>query len=402
MLKRIVVLTLVQSLLVLSLYAERFEFVYTTGHEYNVLSTVTQEVFVNDVKSHDVLITNDIFIKEVEAQSDGSGKIESTYITTELATFFTGLTQSFTTEYISTLSRDKFGNYILDENAFMPVVRDMPIFPNKNIEIGDTWQAQGEEFHDFRETFGIEEPFRIPFTATYTYDRVENIEGKTLHVILVSYELTYESPTLVHVNEDAPKLTHVNTSQTLYWDNENGYLDHYTENYEIAIETQFGYEINIIGDTQSQTSNFIEREINLVLSDVLRQIENLGIKNISAHIAPEGITLSLENMQFEAESARLPRSANNQLEQVKLLLENLPRNNLLISGHTALAGSEGGRQELSEQRAQVVADYLAREGIRGQDEMQILGFGASDPLAPNTTEANMAKNRRVEITVLNN
>ncbi len=402
MVKRIIILTLVQVLLVLSLYAEKFQFLYTTGQEYTMLSTVTQEVFVNGVKSHDVLITNDVLVKEIEAQSDGSGKIETTYITTELATFFTGITQSFTTEYVSTLSRDKFGNYILDENAFMPVVRDMPIFPNRNVEIGETWTAQGEEFHDFRENFGIEEPFRVPFTANYTYDRTEVIDGKTLHVIIVEYTLEYESPANENPEEDSPKLTKLTTEQTLYWDNENGYLDRYNENYDIAIETQFGYEINIIGDTQSKVSNFSDREVDLVLNDVLRQIENLEIENISAHIAPEGITLSLENMQFEAESAELPRSANNQLEQVKLLLENLPRNNLLVSGHTALAGTEGGRQELSEQRAQAVADYLAREGVRSNDEMQILGFGASDPLAPNTTEVNMAKNRRVEITVLNN
>ncbi len=400
--KKLLITVIIYGLLTLSLSAEKFQFLYTTGHEYNLQSTVTQEVFVNDVKSHDAVITNNVSVKEVEAQSDGSGKIETTYKTEEVATFFTGLSQSFSTEYESILSKDKFGNYILDEDSYMPVVRNLPIFPNSDVKIGDTWTAEGEEFHDLRETFGIEKPFRIPFTATYTYDRMEIIEGKTYHVILVDYNLEYTSPESLGTEEDSPLLTKVSTSQTLYWDNKNGYLDNYSENYTIAIKTKLGYDIQIIGKTESKVSNFTPREIDLVLSDVLRQIEYLGIENISAHVAPEGITLSLENMQFDAESSTLPNSARPQLQQVKMLLENLPRNKLLISGHTALAGTEGGRQELSEQRASAVADYLVQLDVRAKSEMEIVGFGASDPIAPNTSDENMAKNRRVEITVLNN
>ncbi len=402
MTKKIMPIILLQMIITVALHAEKFEFLYTTGHEYTIQSVVTQEIHVNNVKSHDALITNDIVVKEIEAQSDGSGKIEMSYNTQELATFTSGFTQNFTTNYISTLSRDKFGNYLLDENAFMPVVRNLPIFPDKDVQIGDTWTAQGEEFHDYRANFGIEEPFQVPFNAHYEYIGTKTINGTVLHVINVSYEIAYESPKSAQKDEDSPKFTTVSSEQTLYWNNEDGYLDHYTEQYEVAIKTQFGYDIHINGNTESITSDFLTRKVDLLLSDVLRQIEILGIENISAHISPEGITLSLENIQFEAESALLPRAARTQLEQVKRLLETLPKNNLLVSGHTALAGSEGGRQELSEQRAQAVADYLESIDVRNKDEMKIVGFGATDPLAPNTTEENMAKNRRVEITVLNN
>ena len=77
-----------------------------------------------------------------------------------------------------------------------------------------------------------------------------------------------------------------------------------------------------------------------------------------------------------------------------------PDYELLISGHTALAGKAETRQTLSEQRAAAVANYLIELGVREQHHIFTHGFGAEKPIAPNTTEANKARNRRVEITVL--
>ncbi len=387
MVKKVIIAVLLQSLIVLSLNAEKFEFLYTPGHTYTVYSTVNQEVFVNDVKSHDVLITNDVIVKEVDAHTDGSGTIEATYNTSELATFIGGLNQSFTTSYESVLYRDKLGNYSFDENTFMPVVRNLPIFPDRNLELGDTWTAQGEEFHDFRENFGIEKPFRIPFTAHYTYDSTEEINGKTFHVIIVEYNLEYESPETLVEDEDSPALTKFTTMQTLYWDNENGYLDHYSENYDIAIETKFGYEIHIIGETQTETANFISRAVSS--PDI--NTENTYQKAVS-----------IESIQFEPNTAELTNSAKNQLQRIKQQLESLPRSNLLLEGHTALAGTEGAQLNLSQQRAKAVADYLVSIEVRTMGEMEIVGLGSTKPIAPNTTHENMIKNRRVEITILNN
>ena len=55
---------------------------------------------------------------------------------------------------------------------------------------------------------------------------------------------------------------------------------------------------------------------------------------------------------------------------------------------------------LSEQRASAVANYLIELGVREKHHIFTRGFGAEKPIAPNTTEANKARNRRVEITVL--
>ncbi len=401
---RLTILLFIFMLLLLptSLFAVKFEFKYTTGHTYDILSIVNQEIFVNNIKSHDAVITNKIYVHEVEAQADGSGRIDTKYHTSEIAKFVNDDREHTTSQsYFSILSRDRLGKYILDEKAYMPVVRNVPLFPDRDLQPGDSWTSEGEEVHDFRLNFGIEEPFRIPFIANYMYKGTEVVDGKTFHIITVSYDLIYESPVPAKPSQNIPVLTIMNSKQTLYWDVEKGYLDRYSDDYEIIMETNRGDQIKFVGTAHAEILNFEARKQDETLVAVQSQIDNLALENVSAHIAPEGLTISLEDIQFAAESARLQDSAIEKLNQIANILETLPSNDILVTGHTALAGTARGRKELSEERAESVADYLVNIGVRTKDQIETLGMGADDPVAPNDTNANKAKNRRVEITVLN-
>ena len=79
-----------------------------------------------------------------------------------------------------------------------------------------------------------------------------------------------------------------------------------------------------------------------------------------------------------------------------------PERDILITGYTALAGTEEGRQRLSEERAAAVGQYLLDLGARSRDHMVYRGMGAKDPIADNSTPEGMRKNRRVEITIMEN
>ena len=84
----------------------------------------------------------------------------------------------------------------------------------------------------------------------------------------------------------------------------------------------------------------------------------MGIENTEVSETEKGITISIENIQFKADSAFLMESEKLKLQKIATILKQYPDNDLLISGHTALAGSAKARQELSEKRAQAVASYL--------------------------------------------
>lgn len=70
-----------------------------------------------------------------------------------------------------------------------------------------------------------------------------------------------------------------------------------------------------------------------------------------------------------------------------------------IEGHTDNKGDAAMNQTLSDQRAQAIVTFLTGRGVSASRLMG-KGFGATKPVAPNDTPANMAKNRRVEFHII--
>jgi outer membrane protein OmpA-like peptidoglycan-associated protein len=119
-------------------------------------------------------------------------------------------------------------------------------------------------------------------------------------------------------------------------------------------------------------------------------------------IVDEGITITLEDIQFEPDSAILMQSEQVKLDKIAEILKRYPERDILIGGHTALAGTAESRILLSQERAAAAADYLIETEIRTADRIVVQGYGAERPLADNQTEEGRRKNRRVEITILEN
>jgi OOP family OmpA-OmpF porin len=71
---------------------------------------------------------------------------------------------------------------------------------------------------------------------------------------------------------------------------------------------------------------------------------------------------------------------------------------IALEGHTDAIGREGYNQRLGQARAESVKRYLVRLGIPA-DRMTVISYGESRPIAPNTTRAGRAENRRVMIQV---
>lgn len=72
--------------------------------------------------------------------------------------------------------------------------------------------------------------------------------------------------------------------------------------------------------------------------------------------------------------------------------------NIIIQGHTDSTGSAAINQPLSERRAAHVRDFLVANGVPGS-RMTAVGYGSSNPVVANDTEANRALNRRVQLEI---
>jgi OOP family OmpA-OmpF porin len=87
------------------------------------------------------------------------------------------------------------------------------------------------------------------------------------------------------------------------------------------------------------------------------------------------------------------------LNDVVAILKKNPSLKLEIEGHTDNRGSAAYNQQLSENRAKAVMDYLIAKGI-APNRLTARGYGLSQPAASNSTAAGRAQNRRVELRPL--
>ena len=122
-------------------------------------------------------------------------------------------------------------------------------------------------------------------------------------------------------------------------------------------------------------------------------------RNIYLTPIEENQVFTLNDLMFERSKPILLEESYPALEKlVGILLEN-PNLKIELAGHTDALGSAKAKQTLSYRRVERIKNYLTSFGI-DHNRIEIVGFGGSRPVAPNDTEENRAKNRRVEIRVL--
>ncbi len=107
-----------------------------------------------------------------------------------------------------------------------------------------------------------------------------------------------------------------------------------------------------------------------------------------------------ERVLFDFDSFLLKPEAREALDVVKAVIQERPVRKIQVTGYTDDVGSEAYNLRLSLQRAQSVADYLMYCGRLDPRLFHIQGKGEADPIADNRTEAGRARNRRVELELL--
>jgi outer membrane protein OmpA-like peptidoglycan-associated protein len=282
----------------------------------------------------------------------------------------------------------------------MPVVRNAPVFPNKELAVGEKWQADGYEVHDFRDSFGISEPYNINFTADYTFLGTRQWKGESYPAFSVSYRIFDEPPAVE--GKAWPRRIFGASDQVVYWDFELGQPAAYEEYFRMIFDLSDGRTIEYRGRAEAEIIEAPAMDRAKIAEEVLRDIQRLDIPGVSVRLDDTGVVINLENIQFLPDSAYLRDGEKEKLDKIAGILQNYPERDILVGGHTAMAGTEAGRRQLSLERAQSVAEYLLEKNVRTADRMIIQGFGAERPLADNLTEAGRERNRRVEITILEN
>jgi len=112
-----------------------------------------------------------------------------------------------------------------------------------------------------------------------------------------------------------------------------------------------------------------------------------------------GIVLILpESLWSGTRSTTLMPQSDGKLTSLAEILANHPDYRISVESHTDNSGAPAQIQTVTDRRSFAVAEKFSTFGI---DEGRIVakGFGASLPVAPNTTNANKAKNRRMQVVL---
>ena len=256
---------------------------------------------------------------------------------------------------------------------------------------GDIYKSNGKANISLYNSNDIDS---INFTAVTKYSGKKEYKGNDLDIFEISYRYN-----------DIAQSYQIRTARgthnlELYYNNLSGkpifIRDTFIEEFELndgSKVKQDGFYLYFYQPIIPMDKKSVIEKIKYTLKD------DEILKDLSFTEKEEGISLTINNLKFKANSSELLSSENSKLKILLETLKKIEERSFMIIGHTALAGTEDERMKLSLERAKTIAEYLSNNGI-DKDKIFYAGKGANEPVAPNDTEENMQKNRRVEIIIL--
>lgn len=137
-----------------------------------------------------------------------------------------------------------------------------------------------------------------------------------------------------------------------------------------------------------------EKEKAALRAQLLQQLNTI----LQTRDTARGLIVNMSDVLFDTASYTLKPGAREKLAKISGVVLAHPGLNLKIEGHTDSVGSDEYNQELSENRANAVREFLIDEGLPGSG-VTAQGFGKTQPVASNDTADGRQRNRRVEIVV---
>lgn len=163
-----------------------------------------------------------------------------------------------------------------------------------------------------------------------------------------------------------------------------------TGSYRIALTKGKNYGI------RAQAKGYLSVNENIELASIIQYKElqkDLFLIPIEA-----GESIALNNVFFEQSRAILKSQSFPELDRLVGIMNENPSIQIELSGYTDDIGNKNALLKLSEDRVQAVKAYLVEKGIK-KDRISGRGYGGEKPIAPNDTNENRQRNRRVEVMI---
>ena len=141
----------------------------------------------------------------------------------------------------------------------------------------------------------------------------------------------------------------------------------------------------------------IGREMDKRAEEMRQDMQGATIERVG-----EGIKITFDSgLLFDVNKADLRPVAKANIENLAKILNKYSDTDVLVEGDTDNTGSAAYNLELSERRAQSVANHLMTQDVAGS-RISTVGLGESNPIATNDTDYGRQQNRRVEVAIFAN
>jgi outer membrane protein OmpA-like peptidoglycan-associated protein len=281
----------------------------------------------------------------------------------------------------------------------IPWLHGILSFPKTSLTPGMKWTDKAS-FTPNLALFGYNIPVVVTFQVSCTLLEMADIDSRTYYHIRAEWYPFYIAPPDLARRTGITRLSGYSTMD-IFWDNKSGNPKRILLTEELQYRFRDGTSYLYKGDTTQEIKTETEIAREKMIEDLNAQIMTRNVANVEVKQSDAGVVLSIENIQFDAESTKLADSEKAKLTKIGGLFASLKNRKLEVIGHAAnVAGStEAELVTLSAGRAQAVADFLVQSGFKTADSIIATGMGGAKPLASNDTPEGRFKNRRVEIVI---
>jgi outer membrane protein OmpA-like peptidoglycan-associated protein/polyisoprenoid-binding protein YceI len=300
-------------------------------------------------------------------------------------------------------------NSIFEVHQFTGLDGSITDSGDATVKIDLTSVASGIDVRDVRMRFLLFETYKFP-----TADVTAKLDMASLQALRTTTRITYplrfklalhgfsqEIETPVTVTRLSDKSVSVATSKPI-----------------VITADSFGFGPGIaklseaVGGTIIATGATFTFDLLFETGDKLPELQAARDEAVKRKTEAETSTISAEACEtrfsvistagaiyFKTGSAELDKESGPILQSVAEIANRCPAAKIEVTGHTDSVGGKENNRQLSEQRARAVLGFLSQRGV-APTRVEAAGYGDSRPIVPNDSEANRAKNRRIEFRVL--
>ncbi len=146
------------------------------------------------------------------------------------------------------------------------------------------------------------------------------------------------------------------------------------------------------------TGAVIGNRMDKVKKQAQAQLQNAEVETVKDANGLDAVKVTFSSgILFATNKADLTTASKNELNKLIGIMKQNSDVSIDIQGYTDSTGNDAINNPLSVNRAQSVANYLTANGVQYSQLKKVNGYGSSNPVADNSTEAGRQKNRRVEV-----